>query len=35
MKKSLLGRMARFLRPYGPKLLFLIVLMVASNLLAL
>ena len=35
MKKSLLGRMARFLRPYGPKLLVLMVLMVASNLLAL
>lgn len=35
MKKSLLQRMARFLRPYGPKLVLLVVLMVASNLLAL
>ena len=35
MKKSLLPRLARFLRPYGLKLVFLVVLMVASNLLAL
>ena len=35
MKRALLRRMARFLRPYGPKLIFLIALMVASNLLAL
>ena len=35
MKRSLLRRMARFLRPYGPKLIALIALMVASNLLAL
>ena len=35
MKKSLLRRIARFLRPYGAKLLLLVILMVVSNLLAL
>ena len=35
MKKSLLRRLARFLRPYGARLVLLVILMVASNLLAL
>ena len=35
MKKSLLQRLARFLRPYGARLVLLVILMVASNLLAL
>ena len=35
MKKSLLWRLARFLRPYGARLVLLVILMVASNLLAL
>lgn len=35
MKKALLRRLARFLRPYGARLVLLVILMVASNLLAL
>ena len=35
MKKSLLRRLARFLRHYGARLVLLVILMVASNLLAL
>lgn len=35
MKKSVLKRLGRFLRPYGGQLALLLVLMLASNLLAL
>lgn len=35
MKKDLLGRLGRFLRPYGWQLALLLVLMLATNLLAL
>ena len=35
MKKSVLRRLARFLRPYGGQLLLLLALMLAANLLAL
>ena len=35
MKQSVLRRLSRFLRPYQTKLLFLLALLIASNLLAL
>ena len=35
MKKSLLRRMARFLRPYGIRILVILAVILAANLLAL
>lgn len=35
MKKNVLVRLGRFLRPYGPQFLLLLVLLLAGNLLAL